>query len=234
MPFWMLDAPPVFPAFDYFPALFLYRGETIDGDAVFLSCGRSDGGALLLLVDVAGHGQPAADVVAEVRLLLQDPICANRRPADLLQLLNGMLQQAFAATTRFVAALAVLFEDNGNLAASNAGQPLPWIGQPGAAWQEWAVPGGTFLGVAQPDEAYPEGAAALGVGQLLLTFTDGVTEAGASHGQLFQGQLPGFLQALPVGLPAGQVVVRLLQALQVHAGAAWPEDDTTVVCLHRR
>jgi serine phosphatase RsbU (regulator of sigma subunit) len=234
MPFWMFDAPPAVPAFDYFPALFLCRGEAVGGDAVFLSCGRADGGLLLLLIDVTGHGQAAADIVAEVRLLLQDPICDNRRPADLLQLLNGMLQHTFAATGRFVAALAVLFDDNGNLTASNAGQPVPWLGQPGAAWQEWAVPGGTFLGVAQPDEAYPEGAAALGVGQHLLAFTDGVTEAGISTGQLYQGQFPGFLQALPGGLAAGQVVVRLLQALQIHAGAAWPEDDTMVVCLQRR
>jgi serine phosphatase RsbU (regulator of sigma subunit) len=68
----------------------------------------------------------------------------------------------------------------------------------------------------------------------LLAFTDGVTEAGRSHGQLFQGQLHSFLDALPAGLSAGQVVVRLLQALQIHAGAVWPEDDTTLLCLHRR
>jgi hypothetical protein len=61
-----------------------------------------------------------------------------------------------------------------------------------------------------------------------------VTEAGRSRGLLFQGQFKRFLDALPVGLPAGQVVVRLLQALQGHAGAVWPEDDTTVVCLHRQ
>ncbi len=234
MPFRLLDSPLLVPGFDYFPALFLCRGETVDGDAVFPSRDRADGRYLFLLIDVAGHGQPAADVVAEVRLLLQDAACENQQPATLLQILNGMLQQTFAATERFVAALAVLFDGQGNLLGSNAGQPEPWIGQPGATWQPWPVPGGTFLGVAQPDEEYQEGPAALLVGQQLLAWTDGVTEAGRSRGQLFQGQLERFLEALPVGLPAGQVVVRLLQALQVHAGAVWPEDDTTVVCLHRR
>jgi hypothetical protein len=74
---------------------------------------------------------------------------------------------------------------------------------------------------------------ALQVGQHLLAFTDGVTEAGRGRSQHFEGQLQGFLDALPAGLPAGHVMVRLLQALQIHAGAVWPEDDTTLVCLHR-
>jgi serine phosphatase RsbU (regulator of sigma subunit) len=111
---------------------------------------------------------------------------------------------------------------------------VPWIGQPGAAWLTWSVPGGTFLGVAQPDEVYQEGSEALPAGQQFLAFTDGVTEAGHSRRQLFHGQLQGFLDTLPAGLSVGQVVVRLLQALQIHAGADWPEDDTTLVCLQRR
>jgi serine phosphatase RsbU (regulator of sigma subunit) len=97
-----------------------------------------------------------------------------------------------------------------------------------------AGPGGTLLGVAQPDEVYQEGQRALGADQQLLAFTDGVTEAGQSLGRQFQGRIQGFLDALPAGLPVGQVVLRLLQALQVHAGAAWPEDDTSVVGVHRR
>jgi sigma-B regulation protein RsbU (phosphoserine phosphatase) len=234
MPFDAPNSSPVIHGFDYFPALFLHQGETVSGDAVFPSHARLDGRFLFLLIDVAGHGPQAADIVAEVHLFLQDAVCHNQQPAALLQILNGMLQQTFATTGRFVAGLAVLSDGHGNLIASNAGQPPPWIGQAGVKWQQWAVPGGTVLGVAQPDEEYQEGPAALQVGQQLLVFTDGVSEAGRSHGRLFQGQLQGFLDALPAGLSAGQVVVRLLQALQIHAGAAWPEDDTTLVCLHRR
>ncbi len=234
MPFAVFDSSAVIPGFDFFPALLLAQGETANGDAVFPECDRLDGCCCFLLIDVAGHGQPAADIVAEVRLLLQDPVCEKQQPANLLQILNGMLQQTFAATNRFVAALAVLFDVHGQLIGSNAGQPEPWLGQPGAAWQPWTVPGGTFLGVAQPDEEYQEGPAVLPVGQQLLAFTDGVTEAGRSQGRLFQGQLQAFLAGLPPGLSAGQVVVRLLQALQIHAGAVWPEDDTTLVSLQRR
>jgi serine phosphatase RsbU (regulator of sigma subunit) len=232
MPFPVLNPPPVVPGFDYFPALLLHRGETVSGDEVFPSHHRVDGRFLFLLIDVTGHGPQAHTIVENVRQYLQDPVCNDQQPAALLQILNGMLQIDFAATNRFVAGLAVLIDDQGNLTASNAGQPSPWIGQPGGNWQPWAVPGGTFLGVAEPDEEYPEGTAALQVGQQLLAFTDGVAEAGRSHGSLFQGQLQAFLDALPAGLPAGQVVVRLLLSLQIHAGTVWPEDDITVVCLH--
>jgi hypothetical protein len=165
MPFELFNLPLVIPGFDYFSALFLYQGETVDGDSVFPEHDRSDGCFLFLLIDVAGHGQPAADIVTEVRLFLQDPACENQHPAALLQILNGMLQQTFAATTRFVAALAILFDSHGNLTASNAGQPESWIGQPGANWRPWSVLGGTFLGVAEPDEEYPEGPTTLQAGQ---------------------------------------------------------------------
>jgi serine phosphatase RsbU (regulator of sigma subunit) len=244
MPFHPFDSPPPVPSFDFFPALFLCRGEAVNGDAVFPETGRADGRFLFLIIDVAGHGPTAAAIVDEVRLMLQDSACHDQQPADLLQILNGMLQQTFAATMRFVAALAILIDGTGAVIASNAGQPAPWVGQPGGNWQQWAVPGRTFLGVAQPDEAYAEGPVVLAPGQNLLAFTDGVTEAGRWRKDLFAGRIPDFLSSLPAGLSAGQVVVRLLQALQVHAGAdypvtassgaIWPEDDTTVIGLSRR
>jgi serine phosphatase RsbU (regulator of sigma subunit) len=132
MPFPVPPSLLVIPGFDYFPALFVHQGETVAGDAVFPSTGRSDERFLFLLIDVTGHGQSAADIVAEVGLFLQDPACENQQPGALLQVLNGMLQQTFAATSKFLAALAVLFDVQGNLTASNAGQPVPWIGQAGA------------------------------------------------------------------------------------------------------
>jgi hypothetical protein len=35
MPFVAGNSPPVVPGFDYFPALFLHQGESVDGDGVF-------------------------------------------------------------------------------------------------------------------------------------------------------------------------------------------------------
>jgi len=74
----------------------------------------------------------------------------------------------------------------------------------------------------------------LGFADYLLAFTDGITEAGASQGHQFQhGGLGQWLANLPTGLSAQDLVARLLAAVQAHVGTAWPEDDTTVICLSR-
>jgi serine phosphatase RsbU (regulator of sigma subunit) len=68
----------------------------------------------------------------------------------------------------------------------------------------------------------------------VLAFTDGVTEAGATQGPQFQhGPLQALLAGLPDNLSADEVVARLLAGVQAHAGTAWPEDDTTILCLNQ-
>jgi serine phosphatase RsbU (regulator of sigma subunit) len=75
----------------------------------------------------------------------------------------------------------------------------------------------------------------LSPGEYFLAFSDGVTEAGAKgHGQQFQqGHLDSWLARLSPGLSPGEVVGRLVAALQRHVPLDWPEDDTTVVALRR-
>jgi serine phosphatase RsbU (regulator of sigma subunit) len=198
--------------------------------------GRQDGHLLVLLVDVTGHGHSAAQTVELLEHhLLVDPVCWGLHPADLLTRLNGMLQAEFAFTGRFVTAVVLLVEgEGGTLTGGNAGQPEPQVGQPGAVWQPWHLPGGPPLGILIPDGGYQETSTTLLTGQQLLAYTDGVTEAGALGGNQFQhGPLQRLLASLPAGLSGDQVIARLLQTLQSHVPIAWPEDDTTILCLER-
>jgi phosphoserine phosphatase RsbU/P len=238
MPFQPLAATLAIGGIECFSAQQPCHGQTTSGDGLFVEVGRKDAQHLFLLVDVCGKSDPAAQLVALLEHhLLPDPVCENLRPAELLTLLNGMLQQAFAATGRFVAALALLANgQSGTVTGGNAGQPAPHIGQPGGNWQAWGLPGGAPLGILIPGGGYQEAVAPLTAGQYLLAFTDGVSEAGASKGKMFQfqhGPLQAFLAGLPAGLTADQIVLRLVSALQAHVGGNWPEDDTTILCLQR-
>jgi sigma-B regulation protein RsbU (phosphoserine phosphatase) len=207
-------------------------GEMASGDGLFQEMERGDEQLMLLLVDVTGHGLAAARTVALLsQRLLPDPRCAGLDPADLLDQLNGMLEQEFLSTGRFVVALALCVDAQGTVMAANAGQPSPHLGTPGSAWSQWDVPGGTPLGI-DPTAAYSQGSMPVPAGQFLLAFTDGVSEAGAGRGDLFQnGGLASFLAgSIPGDTPQG-ITVRLLAALLAHAGGLWPEDDTTVLCM---
>jgi hypothetical protein len=241
MPFQPLDVPNV-TACEVFQALLLHRGEAVGGDAIFEEVHRQDGKHLFLIVDVMGHGGSAARLVGELRehylpiWLHGQPVCEDRQPGELLTVLYELLRNEFFTSGKLLAAQAVLIDDNGVVIASNAGLPLPWLGLPIAGWIPWAVEGGPLLGFPVPDATYANETTTLPPGWKLLAFTDGVTEAGCQRqpAALFvNGPLEAFLAGLPAGLSAGQVVVRLLQALQIHARAAWPEDDTTVLCLYR-
>ncbi len=212
-----------------------YKGEQENGDALFIEVGRVDGSLLLLLVDVTGHGAAAALTVDFLQSkVLPAPAGADRELGDLLTYLNQALRQEFATTGRFVAALCLKVDGTtGTVVGANAAQPEPLLGQAGAAWQSWSLPGGTFLGVELPNHGYQQATAPLASRQQLLAFTDGVSEAGAKAvaSQFQHGPLQTFFGRLSAGLSCQDIVDRLMQALQQHVGAAWPDDDTTVMCL---
>jgi hypothetical protein len=204
------------------------HGETISGDDLLLETARADAGALLLLIDVMGHGQPAAAIVAHLRnTLLPDPRCWNLRPARLLTLLNSWLAPVWDEEGVFVAAQVVLVQPDGNLAGSNAAIPDPRQRTTIPGSVAWNLPGGTMLGPVTP-QTYNEDLLYLAPGQGLLAFTDGVSEAGNPH--FGTTLLDTFLVADPLG-PG--LVGRLFAALQQHVQAAWPADDTTAYWLER-
>jgi hypothetical protein len=148
MPFQPAAPTLAIPGFEGCLALVPCHGETVSGDAVFEEVGRIDGRHLFLLLDVAGHGPPAAEIVSFVfEQLRADPIYLALGPGQLLARLHELLEPMFPATYRFVAALAVLVDGaNGWLVGGSAGQPLPRIGRVGGAWAVWWIPGGAPLG----------------------------------------------------------------------------------------
>jgi serine phosphatase RsbU (regulator of sigma subunit) len=234
MPFQQIPPDVVLPGFEIASSSQAYQGETVNGDALFLETGRTDGGFLLLLVDVMGHSAKTVLTMDSLRQGLGDPTYENRQPADLLQWLHEALAPQWDVTLMFATALAVLVDvRTADMTAANAGQPEPWLGQPGGGWLTWVLPGGTPLGIPAPAVSFQDAVTSLR--ESFLAFTDGVTEAGARSGapQFQHAGLPAFLAGLPATATPSQIVSRLLTAVQAHVGPTWPDDDTTAVCLRR-
>lgn len=209
MPFQQAPPDPVLPGFAFAFASHPYRGETVNGDALFVEMGRADGAFLLLLIDVMGHGRQTVVTMDTLRNTLGDPVYEDCQPAELLRRLHGVLEPQFLVTGNFAAAIAVLCSRHDDaVKAANAGQPEPWLRRPGADWETWSLPGGLLLGAPDPGATYQETGASLPAAGSLLAFTDGVTEAGAhSHlPQFQQARLPAFLGGLPSGKTPGEVV----------------------------
>jgi len=91
MPFQPLTGSFTWPSLELYAASEPCHGESVSGDGLFAEVGRRDGGLMLLLVDVMGHGSRAAQTVSTIeRNHLRHPSCQNRSPAELLSALEPL------------------------------------------------------------------------------------------------------------------------------------------------
>ena len=132
-----------------------------------------DGGLLVVIGDVAGHGlQAAMNVSMLMGALRRIP---ERSPAKILESLNRVLAGSESLTT----CEAMWFGPNGELVIASAGHLPPYLNS-----QEILLPGGLPLG-AIPENTYDEVSLYLHPGDRLLLLSDGVVEARKPSGELF-------------------------------------------------
>lgn len=168
-----------------------------------------DGGLLVILGDVAGHGMQAAMNVSMLMGVLR--YTQEKRPARVLESLNRVLQGSESFTT----CQAVWFGPEGEVVVANAGHLPPYLNT-----QEVRLPGGLPLGVV-PEIKYDEVRLYLHPGDRLLMMSDGVVEARQGSGELF-----GFDRVHNL---SNQSAFYIADA----AKAFGQEDDITVLTIRR-
>lgn len=132
-----------------------------------------DGGMLVVIGDVAGHGlQAAMNVSMLMGALRRIP---EKRPARILEALNRVVAGNESLTT----CQALWFGPQGELVMASAGHLPPYLNS-----QEIVLPGGLPLG-ALPENTYEEVRLYLHPGDRLLLLSDGVVEARNTSGELF-------------------------------------------------
>jgi hypothetical protein len=151
----------------------IYNPATEVGGDFFHIQATGDGGLLVVIGDVAGHGlQAAMNVSMLMGALRRTP---QTRPAEILAGLNRVLVGSSSLTT----CEAVYFSADGEVVIASAGHPPPFLNS-----QEVTLPGGLPLGVL-PEVDYEEVRLYLHPGDRLLMMSDGVMEARKPNGELF-------------------------------------------------
>ena len=168
-----------------------------------------DGGLLVILGDVAGHGLQAAMNVSMLMGALRR--AEEKSPARILESLNRVLIGSESFTTCQVA----WFGPDGEVIVANAGHLPPYLNT-----QEVRLPGGLPLGVLG-DVSYDEVRLYLHPGDRLLMMSDGVVEARMGSGELF-----GFDRVHNL---SNQSAFYIADA----AKAFGQEDDITVLTIRR-
>lgn len=186
-----------------------------------------DGRLVFTIADVSGKGISAAILMSNVQAVLRVLTASSHSPSEVCSKLNRHFYQV-AADSRF----ATLFYGEWNpadrrLSFINAGHNPPLL--MGAGRRERLEAGGPPLGIF-PDTDFQVGSLGLEPGDLLVLYSDGITEAGSDRGEPF-GEAR--LEALLAG-HRKQGLAEIQQEV-LAAARAWSrgeaEDDMTLLLV---
>ena len=188
---------------------------------------------VVLIGDVSGKGVPAALMMAKVISDFRAAATRTASPATILADLNASLAAQSRRGMFVTAACLDLDAEAGRVAYADAGHPpLLWHRRQGGAVEMFEPEGGPPLGIVRGAQ-YPAQQLALGPGDTLLLYTDGVVEArGAGLAPFGLDRMAGVMRDR---LPAtGDLVGDLLAAVRAHADGTPLHDDLTLVALRWR
>ena len=180
------------------------------------------------LGDVAGKGPPAALLTALVQGAFAAQVASVQSPAVLMAHVNRTLIRR-AIQSRFVTVVYGLLQPDGAFTYSNAGHNPPLlITRTGVRRLET---GGLILGLF-PEATYDQETIQLEDGDLLVVFSDGVTEAmNAEEEQFGEERLLACLDATDT---TSGVLDTILASVRTFSGRTAQADDVTALVLKFR
>ncbi len=186
-----------------------------------------------IVADVTGKGVTAALVMAFTRAVLRSAAYNGTGPADALVRTNRVLVKD-ASTGLFVTAFAGEFDTvTGQLQYASAGHEPPLLVRAAdGVVRELDLPDAMMLG-AFPDFAAVETTVQLEPGDLLVAFTDGVTDA-INHDRVRFGdaRFQAALGAVAAGGP-DHAVEGVLAAIDAFSNGEAAADDITLLAIGR-
>jgi serine phosphatase RsbU (regulator of sigma subunit) len=190
-----------------------------------------DGRVLLALGDVAGKGSPAALLMALLLAMMRTLVDEGFEGADLVARLNLQIGK-HAPRTRFVTLfVAVLNPTSGEMTYVNAGQNPPLLRRGNGAYERLRA-GGMALGMFE-DATYASGTVDLAPGDVLVMYSDGITEAENTFDQPFD---ESGVQSVVDGqewASAKELGWALFAAVETHSQERRLLDDLTVLVARR-
>ena len=190
-----------------------------------------DGHVILTVGDVAGKGSPAALLMALLLAVLRTLVDERLEPAPLVERLNAQICRHSPASRFITLFYAVYTPATGELTYVNAGHNPPLIRRCGGRYDRLAATG-VALGMFDGSQ-FGSVTTSIGPGDLLVLYSDGITEAENPSGQPFEeAGLQRVLDRQRVMSPA-ELGISILTEVELHAKQTRFIDDLTVLLLSR-
>lgn len=185
----------------------------------------------IVIADVSGHSVGAALVMSEVRTLLKAESTSSHSPGTTLDSLNRQLYDDLTRAELFITMFYARYNaKSGTLLYANAGHNLPVLKSRNQAELLELDAEGLIIGV-KKEVPFEEQSVRLISGDLLLFYTDGLTEACNRNGEMFG--TTGLHQHLDTvtQLSASAIIDSFYERISSFTGSQHLQDDISLVVI---
>jgi sigma-B regulation protein RsbU (phosphoserine phosphatase) len=203
--------------------------QSIGGDYLDLFDGPHDT-ILAMIADVSGHGIDSALLAASTRAHYR-ALAPHTRPGPALAQLNRELYREVGATGMFVTAVAVQLAADGRQArlASAGHNPVLLLRTERRELIEVGA-SGPPLGFAA-DTAYDDAVVTLAAGDVIVLYSDGITEATDGTGEMFGEERLGDALRACAGDAAHAILTEILAAVDRFTGRSGNLSDDASIAV---
>jgi sigma-B regulation protein RsbU (phosphoserine phosphatase) len=185
----------------------------------------------LVIADITGHSLGAALLMTETRSVLHAKVGAGRSPGKLLAAVNDLLHDDLSrAELQISMFYARLETETGTLLYANAGHNRPLLYRPQDGSLEELDSDGLLLGI-KTGIAFEEQSRDVVTGDILLLYTDGVTEAENAQEEVFGIARLGQIIATQSQRHPQEIINAILAGLANFSGSKPRSDDVTMVAI---
>ncbi len=189
-----------------------------------------DGGMILTLGDVSGKGIAAAVLMASIQASIRAKVVEP--PASLANLIDGFNKAiySFSTSDKYSTLFVAQVDSTGRkVRYVTAGQEPPVLLRANGSVESLSI-GGMPVGLV-PFAKYEQGEVELGVGDVILICSDGVTEAMNPDEEMLDGEAVEQLVRDHAALSANEVTLKVIEAVDRFANGAPQSDDITITVL---
>lgn len=193
---------------------------TIDDGRMAICCG-----------DVTGKGLPAALLMANLQAILRSQRMVGPTPRRIMGRVNKLLRQSISEGKFVTLFYGILDAGKHWLVFTNAGHENPYLLRTDGRLDR-LIAGGTVLGILD-DLFFEEDAVQLAPGEIVVMYSDGVTEAANAENTLFGLDRLEEVIKRNKGATAREMASSIIEAVETFAGDVPMRDDLTLVVLRR-
>ena len=193
-----------------------------------------DGRLVLAIGDVAGKGSPAALLMALLLAMLRTLVDEGLEAARLIERLNVQVAKHSPAS-RFITLFFGLYDPaTGSMQFVNAGHLPPLIRRANGEFERVTGSTGSGLALGMFEEAkYATNQITIGRGDVLVLYTDGITEAENPSGRAFEDTGLESVVSSVWSSDSAEVGRAILSAVEHYAADMRLADDLTALVLKR-